>query len=220
MKQMYIICDFDGTTAVNDVGNLLFRTFADKRCYEIVDRWKAGEINSKECLLAECEISTASKEQLLAFSDTQKLDADFAAFVEYCKKLNIPVSIASDGLDFYINRIVAKHGLINEVPVFANSLKFTGNETFTAEFPFWGHSCGECGNCKGYHVRKAQESGFSPVVYIGDGLSDRCGAKAADIVFAKRDRDLIRYCQKYEIDFHEYENFSDILSFFKNKLIH
>jgi len=46
MKKIAVLCDFDGTVAQDDVGNLLFRTFSrNGDSLEVVERWKRGEIS-------------------------------------------------------------------------------------------------------------------------------------------------------------------------------
>jgi 2-hydroxy-3-keto-5-methylthiopentenyl-1-phosphate phosphatase len=46
------------------------------------------------------------------------------------------------------------------------------------------------------------------IVYVGDGISDRCPVRYADIVFAKRG--LLTYCQEQNITFHEFSTFRDV----------
>jgi 2-hydroxy-3-keto-5-methylthiopentenyl-1-phosphate phosphatase len=48
------------------------------------------------------------------------------------------------------------------------------------------------------------------IMYIGDGISDRCPVRFADIVFAKGR--LIRYCQEQNIPYHEFRTFDDVRS--------
>ncbi|MCH6559700.1 MtnX-like HAD-IB family phosphatase [candidate division KSB1 bacterium] len=213
---MKIFCDFDGTAAKNDVGNLLFRTFADERCFGIVRSWKEGKISSRECLIDLCEITRVTSEELEQFSNAQELDPYFAVLVEFGQQKNIEVEILSDGLDFYIERILSKYKLDSIVAFHSNHLRFLNQNQIVSEFPYYDQGCGQCANCKGYHVRQAKEK-TKPVVYVGDGLSDRCGAKEADIVFAKRGRDLLRYCQQNQIEHHEFGDFKDVLN--KIKLI-
>lgn len=216
---MKIFCDFDGTVAKNDVGNLLFRTFADERCFEIVKRWKAGEISSKQCLVEECGIARVSRQELQDFADGQELDAHFVGFVNFCQENNIEVEIVSDGLDFYIERILQNHGLAASVAVHANHLIFLNENEIKPEFPYFELGCGRCGNCKGYHVQQARAN-HDKLIYIGDGLSDRCGAETADITFAKQDRDLLRYCQEHKIPYHEFQDFADVLNDLHNIVDH
>ncbi len=54
-----------------------------------------------------------------------------------------------------------------------------------------GEACAECGRrCKRHDLRLRLRG--ERLVYIGDGISDRCGARMADVVFARDDlaRDL------------------------------
>lgn len=219
MKCMKIFCDFDGTAAKNDVGNLLFRTFADNRCFEIVRSWKEGKISSRECLIDLCKITRVTKEDLEQFSDSQELDPYFLELVEFGQQKGIGVEILSDGLDFYIERILIKYKLDKIVPFHSNHLQFLNRNKIVAEFPYYDRGCGHCANCKGYHVRQSQEK-KKPVVFVGDGLSDRCGVKEADIVFAKRGRALLKYCQENQIEHYEFDDFNDVLYKIKRILDH
>ncbi len=208
---MKIYCDFDGTAANNDVGNLLFRTFADNRVYDIVNSWKEGKISSKECLIEECRIARVTRTELENFVNSQELDPFFKNFVEFSQSKNLEVEIVSDGLDFYIERILKNHALDSIVKVHSNRLIFIDQNQIKPEFPYYEQGCGHCANCKGYHVRKAREN-HNPIVYVGDGLSDRCGANEADIVFAKTGRDLLDYCRQSQISHFEFQNFQDVLN--------
>src|SRR5437773_1346794 len=51
-------------------------------------------------------------------------------------------------------------------------------------FPFADPACESCGNCKAGHVRRHRALGLRTVL-VGDGLSDRHGALAADHVLAR-----------------------------------
>ena len=46
------------------------------------------------------------------------------------------------------------------------------------------------------------------VVYIGNGLSDRCPSKYADLVFAKGE--LLDYCREEGVESTQFQNFRDI----------
>ena len=207
---MKIFCDFDGTAAKNDVGNFLLRTFADKRVFDIVKTWKEGKISSRACLIQECKITRVTKPQLEKFVDEQELDRYFEEFVKFCQTKDIEIEIVSDGLDFYVDRILKNHNLDPILKVRANHLIFIQPDQIKSEFPYFESGCGFCANCKGYHVQRDRKK-HNPIVYIGDGLSDRCGAKEADIVFAKIGRDLLEYCQKHNIPHFEFVDFNEII---------
>jgi len=205
---MKIFCDFDGTVAQNDVGDLVFQTFADSRWVEPVNAWKQGLISSKECLIRQCALARVTREQLGALADQQTLDPHFHLFVEHCRKRDHEITIVSDGLDFYIQRILVNHGL-GDLEFRANHLIFDGAERIYPEFPYFELGCGVCGNCKGYHVRQARTD-RQPIVYIGYGYSDRCGVKEADRVFAKSD--LQRYCEEQGISYWPFRTFKEVLA--------
>lgn len=207
MNSFNIFVDFDGTITLNDVGDTLFATFADESWKKAVQDWKDGLISSKECLLRECSITKVTRRQLEQFCDCQQIDPHFKEFVQYCKENGYPVTILSDGLDFYIQRILENNGL-GFLTVYANKLIFKNENKICPEFPYYGKGCPGCANCKGYHINESRKDG-ELVVYIGDGLSDRCAVVQADIIFAKDD--LRKYCLQKNLPFYDYQNFNDVL---------
>lgn len=206
-----VFCDFDGTVASHDVGNLLFRTFAGSRADSIVQRYLEGSINARECLTEECRAMGAVRlSDLEACVDRLSLDPAFAPFAAFCEANKIPVVILSDGLDFYVRRLLNQAGL-QHIPVFANRAVVTAREdgvvTLAPQFPYRDEHCDQCGNCKRNHIATMSED-EDIVIYTGDGISDRCPVRFADIVFAKKD--LIKYCQQQNISYFEYRDFNDV----------
>ncbi len=200
-----IFTDFDGTISINDVGDKLFETFGQNGWKQAIEEWKAGLISSKECLSRCCAVTPITPKQFADFADKQQLDPHFKDFIVYCNEHNYPVTVLSDGLDNYIKRILSKYGF-GDLPVIANHLVFENENTIRPEFPYFGLGCPNCANCKGYHIKNPNNNEL--IVYIGDGLSDRCGAEKADIVFAKND--LKSFCLEKNIDYIEFENFFDV----------
>ena len=94
--------------------------------------------------------------------------------------------------------------------------KIIENENNTITLTFANEPCEHgCANCKTNHVINAKSNKNSFVVYIGDGISDCTAAPYADIVFAKRGKDLEKYCLKNGIDYLPFNNFNEILDWFK-----
>ena len=209
-----VLVDFDGTITQQDVGALLFNTYSRNESQKIVSLWLKGEISSRECLERECKLIKITPSELRNFALMQKIDAQFPAFVDLCKREQLELVILSDGLDFYIKLILEKYGL-DEIPFYSNLLEFE-NEDLDLKFPYFDRGCGACGNCKSYHLKNLK-SKSGRVVYIGDGLSDRCAVKEAEIVFAKHD--LREFCIKENIRHFSYTNFGDIIGVFKDVIL-
>jgi 2-hydroxy-3-keto-5-methylthiopentenyl-1-phosphate phosphatase len=137
------------------------------------------------------------------------VDEHFGEFRTFCARNKIPLTILSDGLDFYVERVLRGAGL-NDCVFFANHLEFVkvaGGTRMDVSFPFTDSECEFCGNCKRNHMLTS--SGENDIiVYAGDGVSDRCAVRYADIVFAKKG--LIGYCQEANISYCEFSSFRDI----------
>ncbi|HEX7400920.1 MAG TPA: MtnX-like HAD-IB family phosphatase [candidate division Zixibacteria bacterium] len=205
-KDFLVLVDFDGTITQKDVGADLFNTYSKEKSQKIVSRWVKGEISSRECLERECQLIKITEAELKKFALRQKIDVKFPTFVDYCKGEHLRLVILSDGLDLYIKLILKKYGL-NEVPFYSNVLSFNNGE-LSLKFPFFDRGCGNCGNCKRYHISRLRGK-TKRVIYIGDGLSDKCAVREADFVFAKKD--LRKFCEKSDIQHIPYRNFGDII---------
>ena len=206
-----VFSDFDGTIVPHDVGNAFFRAFAgEEKARAIVDPYVTGAINARQCLTQECEaIPTMDRATLERFADGYSVDPTFVPFARFCRDNGIGLTVLSDGLDAYVARILARAGL-DELPWFANRAEFVvtgGRSVLRPAFPWRDAECEQCGNCKRNHMitRSADED---VLVYIGDGISDRCPVRYADIVFARRS--LIGYCQEQNITYHTFRDFADV----------
>jgi 2,3-diketo-5-methylthio-1-phosphopentane phosphatase len=206
MKKIAVLCDFDGTVAQDDVGRLLFRTFAPGGAADVVASWKRGEISSRECLEKEAELARCCPHELQSFVAARRLDPYFKDFHDFAQQRGIEVVVLSDGLDYYIEQILMRNGL-GGIEFYANRLQIDG-ETMRVEFP-WHNllACTECGCCKTHHLFRYRHQGYY-IVYVGDGLSDRCPCESADLIFAKGD--LLRHCRARKIAHVEFRNFRDV----------
>lgn len=205
-----VFCDFDGTITVDDVGNALFETYSRGASERIVDEYRAGLINARECLSRECEaIGTISPETVRQFASQFPLDPHAKEFVAFSRTRGIPLTVLSDGLDLYVGMILEDAGL-GDLPWLANHGSFVGTEQgakLVPSFPYRDEHCDLCGNCKRNHMVTGSADD-DVVVYVGDGISDRCPVRYADIVFAKRD--LIGYCQEQNVSYFEFRHLGDV----------
>lgn len=210
-KKLRIYTDFDATISINDVADTLFAEYAITDWKQPIKEWKEGLISSKELYLQEFAIVRITAEQLHQFCDDQPIDQYFAEFTRYCQTQNYPISVLSDGMDYYIKRILKNNGL-DFLHISANSMRFISNDQIEPLFPHFGKGCTNCANCKGYHIKKEKKED-ELIVFIGDGNSDICGIKQSDIIFAKDD--LEKYCIAKKTDYYKFNNFKDVLDKFK-----
>jgi 2-hydroxy-3-keto-5-methylthiopentenyl-1-phosphate phosphatase len=112
----------------------------------------------------------------------------------------------SDGLDYVIQRILSRYGL-SDLPVFANKLKAVSASRWRLAFPFAMEAClMSCGHCKCGRAGNARQNARK-VLVIGDGRSDYCVAKQADLVWAKGR--LIDHCESHGLPFQPFDSFSE-----------
>jgi 2,3-diketo-5-methylthio-1-phosphopentane phosphatase len=200
-----ILCDFDGTVAVDDTTDTLLERFGQPGWEKLEDDWKAGRINSHDCMAGQVALLDMSRDELDGHLDAREVDPAFGAFVDAAHAQGMHVVIVSDGLDYAIRRILARAGF-ESLPIVANHLRQTGDREWLLQFP---HASVDCrvgsGTCKCARARAAHES----TLLIGDGASDFCVAGAADFVFAKGK--LIQHCRTKDIPHAAIAGFAEAL---------
>lgn len=205
-----VYCDFDGTVCLQDVGEQFFFAFAGEKAEQNIQRLLSDEITMQEWLTELCEaIPSLRQKEFMDFVDQFVIDPHFIEFVRFCKEQEISLMVLSDGLDAYIERVLSNAGL-NHVPFFANHAEFLnvhGREKLAVTFPYTDAECNLCGNCKRNHMLNTSADD-DIIVYVGDGYSDRCPVKYADVVFAKQQ--LVKHCQKQNITYFEFNHFGDV----------
>jgi 2,3-diketo-5-methylthio-1-phosphopentane phosphatase/HAD superfamily hydrolase (TIGR01509 family) len=209
-----ILCDFDGTISVRDMGYLLVNQFTSGN-WEAIDRdFREGKIGSKEAYSRIAGILKGDRSTILSFvQEHSNIDPFFSIFYQYCREKDIDIKIVSDGLDFYINEILEIHNL-SEIPFYANCTHFRDGEGIDISFPHSEEDCGLCGTCKKKLVRIHRKE-YDSIFFVGNGLSDTCAAREADFVFAKDS--LYTYCIKKGIACHFYNDFREILNDLKKQ---
>ncbi len=203
-----VFCDFDGTVTRRDVGYSIFHHFSGGRNDELLPDWKAGRMTTRTCLALEAAMVKASADEIYNFIDRFEVDEGFEPFVSLCQQNSAPVFVASDGLDFYIRHILGKLNL--EHLMLETNVGRPENGGLTVEFPHENLSCERCGVCKGERIQQFRQASGDDwrVVFVGDGYSDACATREADLIFAKKD--LERYCLQNNIAYLSYDTFFDV----------
>ncbi len=210
-----VVCDFDGTVSRKDVGFNLLSHFSAGRWGEIDQDFVDGKIGSREAYRRMIDRLSGSEDDYRRVArELGEIDPDFAAFVAFCQQEGMAVKIASDGFGLYIRLFLEELGL-QGVESFANEIRFEPGPALRADFPFASAECPACGCCKQELVRNFRDR-FDRIVYVGDGISDRCAAPEADLVFAKRS--LYHHCLETGLRTFSFRGFADILRVFRLRL--
>jgi 2,3-diketo-5-methylthio-1-phosphopentane phosphatase len=213
--QWSVVCDFDGTVAIEDFVDRLLEKYADPAWRDVEEEWKSGRIGSRECLARQIDMVRCSPGQFARLATGMKIDAGFPSFVALCRQHLMPLRIVSDGLDVAIRAILAQNDL-DGLPIFANRLEHRHGRRMRILFPEARDNCiaasGMCKCAQAESAAAAATGGLAGAVahtlLIGDGASDFCVARAADFVFAKGR--LAAYCTAEKIPFAPFGDFFDV----------
>lgn len=208
MRDMIIVSDFDGTITKTDTLSKFLEDYADAKWLDIENDWRDGKFGSQECLIRQFALVPNLTPQLVSdFLDTMEIDEGFSLFAKNAKAQCIPIVILSDGLDYFINKILEKNN-IDYINVITNHAYFDDWGKFIIEFPNDSRHCtNNAGTCKCKVVRNLKKR-YKKVVYIGDGASDFCVSKEPDVVYAKAG--LAEYCRNNNLSFTPYKTYKDI----------
>lgn len=203
---MHVYCDFDGTISLNDVTDRVLEQFAAPEWQHLEQDWEEGRITSAQCMRAQVRLLDVSLSDLNTFLDSLEIDPDFATFAAFCSANTLKISIVSDGVDWFIRRVLQRHGLghleilSNRLTVLAKGDRFK----YRLETPFAQKDCSAgSGVCKCALIHPTERH-----IYVGDGRSDFCVSHMADRVFAKSK--LAAYCTENTIPFTPYHSFRDV----------
>ncbi len=213
-KPLLVITDFDGTLSLTDVGYEVLLKFSSQGWDDIDRDYCEGRIGSREAYARICAILGGTREDMLEFvAENAVIDPHFTEFYAFCRENGIDVKVVSDGLDFYIDFVLCRHGL-SDIPFYSNVMTFQDGKPRSIEFPHANETCNKCGTCKS-NILESCQAGYGKIVYVGDGYSDLCPARKADLVFAKGIL-WTRLSKKEHRGVRKYRSFSDVKRFLSN----
>jgi 2-hydroxy-3-keto-5-methylthiopentenyl-1-phosphate phosphatase len=204
--KIQVFSDFDGTVTRRDTLVHLLDRYIGDSWYEIEDRVDAGSLSEELGLRQEIALLDAPFPEALAMVLAEvPVDHGFASFVEFCEAKNWPLTILSGGLHPLIEAVLKNEGL-ERVPVQANNLTFDEDGRWRVLPASTPRIKALCNHCKSWWLEKSTD----PVIYIGDGTTDRCPGERADLLFAKAG--LADWCEKKGVAHIRWENFDEIIA--------
>jgi 2-hydroxy-3-keto-5-methylthiopentenyl-1-phosphate phosphatase len=212
-----VVVDFDGTVTERAVSIMLLERFAPPSWRDLDREYAEGSLSARDTIARQFELIEATDDEIQQFvRDHAQLRQGFTEFVSHIRGMGYPLAITSEGLDLYIQPVLEEHG-VDYVNVFSNEANRTDDGKLSVSFPHEDIDCSECGNCKSGLVKALQEDG-NYVVFIGNGRTDLCPAREANMVFA---RDLLaRKLEEEGRPFILFEDFNDIMESWDSVVAH
>lgn len=210
-----MVCDFDGTVTTEDIGDQLSIQFAGRELWQAAeDRHAAGEITFSELITAIFAPVKADRTQIAAWArDQAVLRPGLERFIARCRERRIPFLVVSAGLNVYVEPILDELApeLRSYIELRCNRASCSSSGLTVTFQTTAREGCGKCGFCKGVIVDELHAAGFQ-VAVLGDGGADRCAAKKADLIFARRR--LPHYCEELGLPYLPFETFDDVAARF------
>ncbi|MBD3266416.1 HAD-IB family phosphatase [bacterium] len=204
MKTAYFV-DFDFTISNGDIWDAIVKYFAPNGWKQVVNEYLEGKINSRQYNERVAAMIQPREPEVRELVLSMGIDPTFHDFTTWLDTHQYPITIVSDGYDYYIDLLLSQAGL-EHLPVFCNRMVWH-EDGIEVEFPLHKEDC-EIGmaHCKCQHFAKFPGMRH---VYIGDGVSDICAATKSHHIYAKRN--LLDYCVENKISHTPFEHFLHII---------
>ncbi|KAI8630540.1 HAD-like domain-containing protein [Xylariaceae sp. FL1651] len=211
--------DFDGTITLQDsndwmTDNLGFGTALRKQGnQEVLHKGRPFRDAFQEMLDS---VTTPFDRCIQLLLENVKLDPAFKEFASWCRTNNVPIVVLSGGMEPVIRALLAH--LVGEeeaavMQIVSNNVKARPGKSINEEngWDIEYHDDSPFGHDKSLEIRPYANLPDRPVMfYAGDGVSDLSAAKETDLLFAKAGRDLVTYCEKENVPFTVFHDFSEI----------
>ena len=211
-----VVSDFDGTITIEDSNDLLVHNLGNDRNAQIEIDFCAGRMGNREAMLQHFDAMRITAQEYKDFiSANINIDEYFDNFLEYIRSQDIPFFVVSAGFRQGIEEVLGRKRL-EGVEIFANDLLGEPHVSpiFTHANPACSKSFGPCGNCKQVCIDIIRRRVNRKIIFIGDGLTDRCVVEKVDLLFAKHH--LAQYCDENALPYQLYQHFSDVTNYLKN----
>lgn len=207
-RRRVVFCDFDGTITARDTIDAMYDAFGP-------DDWRnaAGDLytkglRSRQIIKRMLGMLDCTRDEIVELLRTLPIRDGFVEFREFCRNNRHELIVMSEGIGLSVETVLHERG-IDDLPYFGNVLVRDGDGRWTTENPHLHAECTDCGNCKSAHLIKRKKQGDG-VIYVGDGPTDRCPARVADILFATNY--LADFCAKNKLPFIPFETFHDVIA--------
>ena len=195
---MRLVLDWDGTVTERDTLHMVIERFGDLGVFRAMEAEIGRRLTLNEVIGVEMATITAPREEVVSWLlEHARVRDGFAALAARHDPL-----IVSAGFHELIQPVLAREGVAARV--IANRIE-ARPDGWRATFRELA-ACPVCGEpCKRLDV-----AGEEPFVYVGDGVSDRCVALAAERVFARDG--LAAWLAERGAPYERFEDLTDVLA--------
>ena len=193
-----VVLDWDGTVTVDDSLNMALQEFGDPEVYARAEGALGRGMTLKEVIELEFSSVRAPLDEVVGWMLENVRVRD--GFHELAAR-HRPLILSSSFVET-IEPLLAREGV--EVEVVANRVE-ARPEGWRVR---WRDNT-VCDHCDEACKRRALPE-TRPVVFVGDGYSDRCAALASDRVFARDG--LARYLDERGVAYDRFDDFHDVLA--------
>ena len=212
------LTDFDGTITLLDSNDHMVDTvgmgYAERR--KINDAIVAEKIGFRDGFRQMLESVHRPFEEMKELTRRDvKLDPGFKEFHAFAKENHIPIVVVSSGMTPIIRSIFSN--LIGEeeaskLEIISNDVEFTDPEKKGDTWSIvYRHPDNVNGHDKSLSILPYRDLPQRPLLFFaGDGISDISAARHADVLFVKdkKDNDLATYCDKHNIGYHLFKDWT------------
>lgn len=207
MERLLIACDFDGTITQRDTLHVIVETFGAKGVWGAIEpALRAGELTLEQAMERQFAAVRATRDEVLdAVLRDAPVRAGFHEFLAWAGERGHRLVVLSSGFRTVIDAILAKAGIADLV-IHSHEARFSA-EGCELVWSDRGERCELCGRpCKRHDLARHRRG--ERLVYVGDGISDRCAARAADLVFARDG--LAEHLRAEGVPFVPFEDFFEV----------
>ncbi|MSQ08893.1 MAG: hypothetical protein EXR57_00485 [Dehalococcoidia bacterium] len=210
MKPLGIVIDFDGTVTERDIGDAIVKRFGLPGWDALEAKFHAGEATIRQLWIQEISRLPGDRvAEMTAFAlETAKVRPGLRELLDYALEHGLPVEIASNGIEFYLNAILAANGL-KDLQYVCLKADFSPEGSSQLVIPEDIVSCARNAMCKCARIWRMQRMA-SHVLFAGDGMSDACAGPEADILAARSS--LARMAEAKGWAYIPFEDFWDVLA--------
>ncbi|MFC1925029.1 MtnX-like HAD-IB family phosphatase [Chloroflexota bacterium] len=205
-RNTLIQCDFDGTITEEDVSFILLDAFTDGNWRRLLEEYREGKISvghlNREAFAM---VKTDKQSMLDAMNGKVRIRGGFHEMVSYCRRKGYRLVIVSNGLDFYIDKIL-KDLSLQDIEVFAAQTKFL-HEGLQVQY------IGPDGDVLDEGFKEAYVDLFLKsdyrMVYAGNGVSDFPAASRCNYIFATDQ--LLATCKGKNVECTAFTDFNELI---------